>query len=171
MTQEVRVMVGIPASGKSTWIKNEVARLEEEHKTVGVISRDIVRFSILNDNEDYFAHEDEVFEEFVRQVNECMEVGIDVVFVDATHISSGSRFKLLSRLKPDPNTHLVFEVMDTPLEICLERNEKREGRAKVPEKALRRMAKGVHFPKFTEFPHSYGFRDISINTYKTRLNK
>lgn len=165
MTQEVRVMVGIPASGKSTWIKNEVARLEEEHKTVGVISRDVVRFSMLNDNEDYFAHEDDVFEEFIRQINECMEVGIDIVFADATHISPGSRFKLLSCLNPDPNTHLVFEVMDTPLETCLKRNEKREGRAKVPENALKRMAKSVRFPKFIEFPHSYGFKDITINTY------
>lgn len=171
-TQEVKVMVGIPqpASGKSTWIKNEIARLEEEHKTVAVISRDVVRFSMLADGEDYFAHEDEVFAEFIRQINEAMEVGIDIVFVDATHISSGSRFKLLSQLLPDPSTHLTFEVIDTPIEICLERNEKRKGRAKVPESALRRMAKNARFPKFLEFSNTYyGFKDISINIHKMEV--
>lgn len=158
-------MVGIPASGKSTWIKQEAAFLEEEHKTVAVISRDAVRFSMLKDDEEYFSHENEVFDEFIRQVNECMELGIDVVFVDATHISPGSRFKLLSRLVPDPNTHLVFEVMNTPIAECLNRNSQREGREKVPNSAIQSMAKGFRIPKISEFPDTFGFKDITIHTY------
>ena len=61
MTQELRVMVGIPASGKSTLIEKEVSCLEEERKTTAVVSRDAVRFSMLKEGEDYFAHEDEVY--------------------------------------------------------------------------------------------------------------
>lgn len=165
MTQELRVMVGIPASGKSTWIEAESRRLEEEHKTVAVISRDAVCFSMLKDGEDYFAHESEVFEEFVRQVNECMELGIDVVFVDATHISPGSRFKLLSRLISDPNTHLVFDVMKTPVAECLNRNMNREGRTRVPDSAICKMAKGFKVPTISEFPDTMGFKDITIHVY------
>lgn len=165
MTQELRVMVGIPASGKSTWAEAEARRLEEEHKTVAIISRDAVRFSMLKDGEDYFAHEDEVFEEFIRQVNECMELGIDVVFVDATHISPGSRFKLLSRLVPDPNTHLVFDVMNTPVAECLNRNMNRKGKARVPNSAIRNMVRGFRAPTISEFPDTMGFKDITIHTY------
>ena len=168
MTQELRVMVGIPASGKSTFIKTEVARLEEERKTVAVISRDAVRFSVLKDGEEYFAHEDEVFQEFIRQINECMELGIEVVFADATHISPGSRFKLLSKLVPDPHTHLVFEVMDVNVAECLNRNLKREGRERVPNTAIRNMAKGFKKPTLSEFPDTHGFKDITINTYTIR---
>lgn len=168
MTQELRVMVGIPASGKSTLIEKEVWALEEEHKTTAVVSRDAVRFSMLKEGEDYFAHEDEVFEEFIRQINECMELGIDVVFADATHISPGSRFKLLSRLLPDPNTKLVFEVMDVPVAECLNRNLKREGRERVPNTAIRNMAKGFRKPTLSEFPDTYGFKNITINIYTIR---
>lgn len=165
MTQELRVMVGIPASGKSTLIEKEVSYLEEERKTTAVVSRDAVRFSMLKEGEDYFAHEDEVFEEFIRQINECMELGIDVVFADATHISPGSRFKLLSKLLPDPNTHLVFEVMNTPVAECLNRNLQREGLARVPNSAIRNMAKGFRIPTVSEFPDSFGFKDVTIHIY------
>lgn len=165
MTQELRVMVGIPGSGKSTKVAQDSAMLEEEHRTVAVISRDAVRFSMLKDDEEYFSHEDEVFDEFIRQINECMEVGIDVVFADATHISPASRFKLLSRLLPDPNTKLVFEVMNTSVAECLNRNQKRDGRERVPHTAIRRMAKGFQPPCLSEFPDNYGFKDITINTY------
>ena len=52
------VMVGIPGSGKSTWAKANLTDAE-------YISRDTVRLSIIKDNEDLFAHEDEVYDKFV----------------------------------------------------------------------------------------------------------
>lgn len=105
MTTELKVMVGVPGSGKSTWIEQEVAQLEDDHRTTCVVSRDFVRKSLLNDRDGYFDKETEVFNEFVRQINEAMELGIDVVFADATHISPASRAKLLGRLAADPHTH------------------------------------------------------------------
>lgn len=81
MTTELKVMVGVPGSGKSTWIEQEVTRLEDDHRTTCVVSRDFVRKSLLNDRDGYFDKETEVFNEFVRQINEAMELGIDVVLL------------------------------------------------------------------------------------------
>ena len=164
MTTELKVMVGVPGSGKSTWVKQEVERIEEEHRTTCVVSRDFVRQSILTDRDSYFDKEVEVFEEFVRQINECLEIGIDYVFVDATHISQGSRAKLLGRLRPDGKTRLVFEVCDCGIDTCIARNSLREGFSQVPESAIRKMARNYRSPTPAEFKlYKYGFKDVKIN--------
>lgn len=167
-TQEVRMLVGIPGSGKSTWINQEAQYLEEENKTTCVISRDYIRFSMLTSGENYFANEKEVFNEFVRRINEAMELGIDVVFIDATHINPASRNKVLSRLLPDPSTDLILEVMQVPLQDCLERNDKREGLAHVPDRAILRMEKDFVSPTEEEFikTNNYGFKNVTIKYHK-----
>lgn len=163
VTTELKVMVGVPGSGKSTWVKQEVARIEEEHRTTCVVSRDFVRQSILTDRDSYFDKETEVFNEFVRQINEAMELGIDVVFADATHISPASRAKLLGRLIADPHTRLTFEVIDVPTEVALERNAQRTGFARVPDSAIKKMKKGFSIPAEKEFPKTkWGFSDIKV---------
>lgn len=163
MTTELKVMVGVPGSGKSTWVKQEVARIEEEHRTTCVVSRDFVRQSILTDRDGYFDKEVEVFNEFIRQINEAMELGIDVVFVDATHISPASRAKLLGRLIVDPHTKLTFEVIDVPIETALERNAQRTGIARIPDSAIKKMKKGFSIPTEKEFPKTnWGFSNIEV---------
>lgn len=168
-TQEVKLMVGIPqpGSGKSTWVEQEVARIEEERRTTCVISRDYIREQMLQDGETYFAREDEVFNEFIRQINEAMEIGFDVVFVDATHINYSSRDKVLSKLLPDPRTNLTFEVMNTKASLAIERNAQREGFAKVPESAIKHMACRFKFPGLDEIPtNKYGFKNVKIIIHK-----
>lgn len=173
MTKELRVMVGIPGSGKSTWLNREVGFQEGDHYNVAVISRDNVRKSFVgeanpNNSKSYFSREDEVFTEFIRQINEAMEVGLDIVFVDATHISRASRAKLLSRLRPDPNTVLVFDVIDCGLETCLARNATRTGFARVPDSAIKNMWKNYKAPTEEEFSnYLYGFKKVVINHHNT----
>ena len=167
MTQELKVMVGIPASGKSTWIQKETAILESEGKTVCVVSRDEVRKSLLRDSEDYFSHEKKVFNEYVRQLNEAMEIGFDVVIADATHINAQSRKKLLRKLFPDPSTHLVFEVMMIDPKVAIERNSKREGFARVPDDAIYQMTSNFSEPSYMELPFDlYGFNTARINFHE-----
>lgn len=160
MTREVKLLVGIPGSGKSYWAKKEAQALEADGFHTAIISRDAIRFSMLKPGEDYFAHENEVFDEFIRQINEALEIGIDYVFVDATHISPPSRNKTLSRLRPDPRTNLCFEEFHTPVSICIRRNAGREGLAKVPNSAIKNM--------------SAGFRTVSnkeISNYRNQFKK
>ena len=163
MTKEVKIMVGIPGSGKSTFAKQEAQFLEMDGFHVAIISRDE---SFVGDGE-YFSRENEVFEEFIHQINECLELGIDYVFVDATHISQQSRAKLLGRLRPDESTRLTFEVCDCGIDTCIARNALRTGFAKVPESAIRKMARGYRPPTPAEFQlYKYGFKDVKINHHE-----
>lgn len=168
MTKQLRVMIGVPGSGKSTWLEKQVNYLEADGFHVAVISRDEIRKSFIGENEDYFSHEIEVFDEFIRQINEAMEIGFDYVFVDATHISRGSRAKLLKRLRPGSSTDLVFEVIECSLATCLTRNAKRTGFARVPDSAIHKMYRGYRPPTLQEFANTYyGFRGVAINHYNT----
>ena len=49
------VMSGVPGCGKSTWARRFISM----HNAV-VVSRDSIRFSLLEKDDDYFAREDEV---------------------------------------------------------------------------------------------------------------
>ena len=52
------VLVGCPGSGKSTWAKKHLA-------DTYYVSRDEIRFGLLKAGDDYFSHEDEVYEKFI----------------------------------------------------------------------------------------------------------
>ena len=71
---------GPSGCGKSTELKR---RLNE---TGGVyISRDVVRFNLLKDNEDYFAKEDEVFNDFCELIQQAIDEEKPIIYIDATH--------------------------------------------------------------------------------------
>lgn len=170
MTQEVKMMVGIAGSGKSTWIEQEVARLDDEHRTSCVISRDYVRASLRQPGETYFAREDKVFKEFIRRINEAMEIGFDVVLIDATHINFPSRDKVLSRLLPDPHTNLTFEVIKVPVATALRQNAQRTGDACVPNEVIQKMARNFTIPDLVEeVPvDKWGFNNVKVVIHERR---
>ena len=145
------LMVGTPASGKSTFIK------ENNKNNYKVISRDAIRFSLLKDDEDYFAHENEVYNIFINTTKEELEKGNNVI-ADATFLNENARVKFLRALGNSlENTKVTAIMMKTPLEVCLERNEQREGRAYVPRGAIRRMDAQKTIPSLDE-----GFDEVYI---------
>ena len=73
-------------------------------------------------------------------LTQCQKLNLNVsnVYIDATHLTEKSRAKVINSL-PTANYILTTVFFDIPLETCLERNEQREGRAKVPRSVIRRM--------------------------------
>lgn len=134
--KKVYLMVGIPGSGKSTWIKSQL------EKTGGAwISRDEVRFSMVKENEEYFSKENDVFAQWIKNINIAIkDESIENIYVDATHISEASRNKTLLRLNLS-NADVVPVVMATPLDLCIERNAQRSGRSCVPVSVIENMYK------------------------------
>ena len=139
---DVYIMCGCPGSGKTTWLKNHVK------PGSAIISRDTIRFSLLKEGEDYFSHEEEVTAILWDQINGVLSDGRDV-FVDQTSLNKRSRKWLLDHITGYDKVNVIW--IDTPLEIALERNEKRKGtKAYVPRRQVQRMFFSIEPPSFEE---------------------
>lgn len=138
-------MMGIPqlGSGKTTYAKKFIGEYDI------YVSRDEVRFSLVAEDEPYFSKEDEVLKTFISKVDDGLTKAGRYVVADATHLNSGSRAKLLRNLhnKPD-NIYVIY--IAVPLEVALERNAQRSGRALVPETSIRNMFQAISLPKKEE---------------------
>ena len=145
------MMVGIPGSGKSTWVKNN----RQEISALAVVSRDAIRFAMLKDDEDYFAHETEVFDKFIDQIIAHLLNGKTVV-ADATHLNKKSRAKVLDKVRKFAD-EIEAVVLDTGVETAFERNDQRTGRAWVKHGIIRRMFFTMEMPEKEE-----GFDKITI---------
>lgn len=141
---------GLPGSGKSTWLKQNVNANK-------IVSRDEIRFRYLSQNDDYFDHENLVWQDFVRTIREKLNRYEDV-FVDATHLNEKSRNKILRALNINTDAIDVnWLVFDVDLKTCLHRNKKRQGRERAPDYVLVNMNKIFNFPTFDE---SYEYNKI-----------
>ena len=149
------VMCGAPGSGKSTWAKRELA---VKPNTV-YVSRDVIRLSVITDDEHYFSHEDEVYSIFITQITKSLEEGMNVI-ADATHLGHSARLKLVGCLNANGMTtkqyNIIFVQMGTSVEECIERDSKREGRTHVTAPVVRRMYGYSKTPTMYEFPNVKG---------------
>lgn len=132
------IMVGIPGSGKSYFVKNNL-----NHDSI-IVSRDNIRFSIINDNDEYFSKEKQVFKEYVKAIQKALNEGKNV-YADATHLNGVSRYKLISNLDIS-NISIVPIMIKTSLGTCLSRNAARTGRSKVPDYVIKNMYKTLTDP-------------------------
>lgn len=129
-------------SGKSTFLKNRWPQCG------CVVSRDALRFQMLNDDESYFAKEESVWHAFVEAITLSLRD-----YADATHLGPGSRKKLLKAINAKGYANLNVNVIyfNVPVEVCIERNKQRDGRAQVPEEVIRSMANSFTPPTFKEY--------------------
>jgi predicted kinase len=105
-------MVGLQACGKSTWVRRHLAG------THSVVSKD---------------HWPRARRREARQqrvVAELLAAGASVV-VDNTNASTADRAPLVAAARAS-GVPVRAVWIDTPPEVCAERNEAREGRARVP---------------------------------------
>lgn len=151
-------MCGPSGSGKTTWVKNQMKNMEYPSAH---ISRDEIRFAKLKEGEDYFAHEDEVFEEFCKKAQEAIDGEPLAIFIDATHLSEKARNKTLDKLNLE-NVELFAVNFNLPIDICLTQNDKRTGLARVPNSVIRRMWYTYEPPKSTGEKYEYTVLNVKL---------
>lgn len=141
--KDLILMMGIPGSGKSTYLNTVVSSAMGEV----VISRDKIRFSMINGKDNYFSKENEVFDEYINQIQNALDnPKVNRVYADATQLTEKGRCKVLDKLKLD-NVNIKVYWKNTPLKLALERNKKREKIAVVPDLAIRKMYNSIQDPR------------------------
>lgn len=152
------LVCGIPGSGKSTYLSQF-----RHNFNCKVISRDEIRFSLLQEGEDYFSHEDEVEKNMWNQINEALAANKNT-YVDQTSLTPNSRSYLLKHVTSHFD-ELIIIWFNISKEICLERNENRiNTRAYVPRGVIRRMAMQMVPPSIEE-----GFDKIYVYNENNKL--
>ena len=143
------LMMGVSGAGKSTYIKQMAPILFGAHD-YKYVSRDEIRFKLLEEEGEktYFGVENKVWGKWVHKIKTGLE-DYGTVIADATHLTKGSRLKLIKALDIKPEEIWVIWV-DAPLATCLAQNAQIEGLARVPEEVIRNMYEGLEPPHYKE---------------------
>lgn len=145
------VMVGVPGSGKDYQIENSEFLYADGEVKREVVSRDLVRYEIVKESEEYFSHEKDVFEQYILQISNALKKN-RVVIANATQANYGSRKKLLHAIdeKFGRDYNIVMYCIICDYETADRRNKQREGRAVVPEKAMMETFNNFAIPNLKE---------------------
>ena len=138
------VLVGLPGSGKSTWL--------EKMGTSG-LSSDAIRKLLADDETDQTIHA-VVFRTLQFLLYQRIAIGRPVTYIDATNLTPQERHPYLriGRLRQCQVEAVFFDV---PLEVCRARNARR--RRVVPDEALMKMAAKLSPPTVKE-----GFARVKV---------
>ena len=134
---EFIMLVGLPGSGKSTFIKR--------YKEYKVHSSDDIREELTGDANRQDIN-NLVFKTLHNRVKEDLLNGQSVIY-DATNVSRKRRKAFLQELNNIPCWKYCL-LIATPFEVCLERNSQRD--RKVPYHVIERMYKDFDIPWYTE---------------------
>lgn len=139
------ILCGVPGSGKTTYAREHLCPYNE------YVSRDEIRFQLLGPDDDYFAQENIVWGEFVRQIAAHLNRGQNTV-ADCTNLTPKARKRLLDALSILVNESFTihYYAWHVSLDICLARNAQREGRAKVPQTQVKNMFNFYSPPTYEE---------------------
>jgi predicted kinase len=140
----VVLAIGLPGSGKSAWFKRH---------NITPLSSDLLR-ALLFDDPSEQRFQDLVFSNLRSMLKARLIARRPMNYVDATNLTSHDRHGWI-KLAKDYGYEVQAVFFDVPVEVCLERNRKRE--RVVPEDAMRRMAAKLKPPAFEE-----GFSKITV---------
>jgi predicted kinase len=145
----VVLAIGMPGSGKTTWFRR---------RGVTPLSSDLLR-NILFDDVEEQRYQGLVFSTLRSLLRARLIARMPWNYVDATNLSIHERRQWIKMSKSFGfEVHAVF--FDVPLEVCLERNSKRE--RSVSEDVMRKMAEKLKPPVFEE-----GFEKITVVRVKS----
>jgi predicted kinase len=146
----VVLAIGLPGSGKSSWFKRH---------NITPLSSDLLR-ALLFDDPTEQRFQDLVFSNLRSMLKARLIARRPMNYVDATNLSPHERNGWI-KLARDYGYEVQAVFFDVPVEVCLERNHRRE--RKVPEDAMRRMAGKLKQPTFEE-----GFSKITVVRVKQK---
>ena len=147
----VVLAIGLPGSGKSTWFKRH---------NVTPLSSDMMR-AILFDDVREQRFQDLVFSNLRAMLKARLIAKRPMNYVDATNLTPQERQHWI-KLAKDYNYEVQAVFFDVPLEVCVERHQRRD--RVVPEDVMRRMAAKLKPPSFEE-----GFAKITVVRVKKKL--
>lgn len=138
----ILVYKGLPGCGKSTEAKKLLKKEPDRWKRV---NRDDIRNMV---DDGFFSKENEDFVSIVSDaiVRKALADGYDVI-LDNTHLSPQSLKKIHNLAEGVGDVQVVEKAFNEPVSVCLERNAKREGKARVPDEVIHRMAKSSGIDK------------------------
>ena len=133
------LLVGIPCSGKSAYAKTKIDR------KVRILTTDMVRKELFGYDDDP-KHNETVLKSLFEKARKLLEDGRDVL-IDEPCCTKQDRQKILENFN-DLNIRRKAIIIDTPVEICLKRNNER--RNSINNEIINEAAKNFEFPQKDE---------------------
>jgi predicted kinase len=148
----VILAIGLPGSGKSSWFKRH---------NITPLSSDLMR-SLLFDDPTEQGFQDLVFSNLRSMLKARLLARRPLNYVDATNLTPHERHAWI-KLAKDYGYEVQAVFFDVPLEVCLERNHRRQ--RVVSDDVMRQMAAKLKPPAFEE-----GFSKITVVRVKQQAS-
>lgn len=150
---DVYFLIGLPASGKSTYVKKNFNRIGKPNAII--LSSDEIREELFKDVNNQ-SNNELVFQTLKQRAKNAIDINRNII-IDATNITRKSRLSILNYLEEQfgyfyEDNWVHYIIMATPYYKCLENNRKRT--RQVPDEVITRMYKQFEFPSLGEFAYT-----------------
>lgn len=164
MKKGILVIISGPAlTGKSTFLGG----LMKGIAPLVVISTDEIRQELYASYEFKPEREKEIWQIAYQRVDESLKKGA-IVCLDATLRTPENRGAILNRFRGWPILYFAFE--KPPLELLLERNQKRTWK-QFPEEVIKKMHNDYQYPTESEKTYYYRVYEVTQENFNAIIEK